>query len=57
MIETLRALLPHVAVEQGQGFGSADHPAYPLGHLLEVARALRDRSELGFILLGRRDGR
>jgi NADH-quinone oxidoreductase subunit C len=50
MIETLRALLPHVAVEQGQ---ASDQPTIqvPAQQLLEVSRALRDRSELRFILL------
>ena len=50
MIDTLRALLPHVAVEQGT---SRDQPTIhvPADRLLEVARMLRDRSELAFILL------
>jgi NADH-quinone oxidoreductase subunit C len=50
MIETLRALLPHLAGEQGQ---ASDQPTIqvPAQQLLEVSRALRDRSELRFILL------
>jgi NADH-quinone oxidoreductase subunit C len=50
MIDTLRALLPDVAVEQDQ---ASDQPTVrvPADHLVEVARALRDRSGLEFILL------
>jgi len=50
MIDTLRALLPHVELEQGQ---SSDQPTIlvPSDRLVEVSRALRDRPELGFILL------
>ena len=50
MIDTLRALLPHVAVEQGT---SRDQPTIhvPAGQLVDVLGVLRDRAELGFILL------
>ena len=50
MIDTLRALLPHVAVEQGE---ASDQPTIrvPAAHLVEVSRTLRDRSELAFVLL------
>jgi NADH-quinone oxidoreductase subunit C len=50
MIDTLRALLPDVALEPG---GSSDQPTVrvPVERLVEVARALRDRPELAFILL------
>ncbi len=50
MIDTLRALLPHVALEPGQ---SSDQPSVrvPVDRLVEVARALRDRPELAFVLL------
>jgi NADH-quinone oxidoreductase subunit C len=50
MIETLRGLLPHVAVEQGQASDQLTIQV-PAQHLLEVSSALRDRSDLGFILL------
>jgi NADH-quinone oxidoreductase subunit C len=50
MIDRLRALLPHVALEPG---GSTDQPAVrvPPDHLLEVCRLLRDRPDLGFTFL------
>ena len=50
MIDTLRPLLPHVALEQGE---SSDQPTIlvPSDCLVEVARLLRDRSELAFALL------
>jgi NADH-quinone oxidoreductase subunit C len=50
MIEPLRSLFPAVALEAG---GSIDQPSIrvPAANLIEVCRALRDRSEFGFILL------
>jgi NADH-quinone oxidoreductase subunit C len=50
MIDTLRELLPHVALEPGE---SSDQPSIRVSphHLTEVARALHDRSELAFVLL------
>ena len=50
MIDALRALLPAVAVEP---VDSTDQPTIrvPAASLVEVCRALRDRAELGFILL------
>jgi NADH-quinone oxidoreductase subunit C len=50
MIDTLRARLPHVSVEQSQ---SSDQPTIqiPADHLVEVARTLRDQSGLEFVLL------
>ena len=50
MIETLRALMPHVAIESGS---STDQSSIrvPVEGLREVAQALRDRSELAFVLL------
>jgi len=50
MIDTLRALLPHVAVEQSQGSDQLTIKV-PADHLVEVARALRDQSGLEFVLL------
>ena len=50
MIETLRALMPDVPLEAGP---STDQPTIrvPAERLIEVAQALRDRPELGFVLL------
>ena len=50
MIDELRTLFPAVALEP---VNSADQPTIrvPAGSLVEVCRALRDRSEFGFILL------
>ena len=50
MIDTLRALLPDVVLEPVL---SSDQPSVrvPVERLVEVARALRDRPELAFILL------
>ena len=50
MIETLRALMPDVPLEAG---ASTDQPSVrvPVDRLMEVAQALRDRPELGFVLL------
>jgi NADH-quinone oxidoreductase subunit C len=50
MIDTLRALLPDVAFEPGS---SVDQPTIRVSanHLREVAQSLRDRPELGFVLL------
>ena len=50
MIEQLRPLFPAVALEPG---GSADQPTIrvPAANLVEVCTALRDRHELGFVLL------
>ena len=50
MIELLRSLFPAVVLEPG---GSADQPAIrvPAANLVDVCRVLRDREELGFVLL------
>ena len=50
MIETLRALMPHVAIESGP---STDQPSIriPVEALAGVAQTLRDRPELAFVLL------
>ena len=50
MIELLRSLFPAVALEPG---ASIDQPTIrvPAESLVEVCRALRDRAELGFMLL------
>jgi NADH-quinone oxidoreductase subunit C len=50
MIDTLRALLPHVALEQGK---SVDQPTIHVqpDRLREVSRTLRDHPELAFALL------
>ncbi len=50
MIETLRALLPHVALEPGE---SSDQPTLrvPADALRDVARLLHDHAELAFVLL------
>jgi NADH-quinone oxidoreductase subunit C len=50
MIEALRALLPHVALEPGE---SSDQTTIrvPADHLAEVSRVLRDRPEFAFVLL------
>ena len=50
MIETLRALAPHVALEPGR---SSDQPGIrvPVEGLVEVAQLLRDQPELAFVLL------
>ena len=50
MIGMLRDLLPHVALEPG---ASSDQPTIrvPSDGLADVARTLRDRPELAFILL------
>ena len=50
MIDALRSLFPAVALEPGE---SIDQPTIrvPAASLVEVCRALRDRPELGFILL------
>jgi NADH-quinone oxidoreductase subunit C len=50
MIEVLRQLFPAAGLEPGD---SIDQPTIrvPAGNLIEVCRALRDRSELAFILL------
>jgi NADH-quinone oxidoreductase subunit C len=50
MIDTLRALLPDVALEPGP---STDQPSIrvPVNRLVDVAQALRDRPELAFVLL------
>ena len=50
MIETLRALLPHVPLEQGN---SSDQPTIrvPAAGLVELSRVLHDRPDLAFVLL------
>ena len=50
MIDTVRALLPHVGLEAAD---ASDQPTIrvPVEHLTEVTRTLRDRPELGFLLL------
>jgi len=50
MIETLRALMPNVAIESGP---STDQPSIriPVDALVGVAQTLRDRPELAFVLL------
>lgn len=50
MIDTVRALLPHAGLEPGN---AGDQPTIrvPVEHLSEVARELRDRPELAFLLL------
>jgi NADH-quinone oxidoreductase subunit C len=50
MIEEVRSLFPAASLEPGS---STDQPTIlvPAENLVEVCRALRDRSELGFILL------
>jgi NADH-quinone oxidoreductase subunit C len=50
MIDLLRSLLPHAALEPG---GSTDQPAVrvPAADLAEVCRLLHDRPELGFAFL------
>jgi NADH-quinone oxidoreductase subunit C len=50
MIDTLRALLPQIAVEQGK---SSDQPTIllPADRIVEVSRVLRERSELAFVFL------
>jgi NADH-quinone oxidoreductase subunit C len=50
MIDVLRPLFPAVALEPGD---STDQPTVrvPAANLVEVCRGLRDRPELGFILL------
>jgi NADH-quinone oxidoreductase subunit C len=50
MIDLLRSLVPDVALEPG---AATDQPtiSVPAEHLVQVCRALRDRPELGFVLL------
>jgi len=50
MIELLRSMFPAVALEPGD---SADQPTIrvPAASLVEVCQALRNRPELGFVLL------
>ena len=50
MIDVLRPLFPAVALEPG---ASIEQPTIrvPAESLVDVCRALRDRAELGFILL------
>jgi NADH-quinone oxidoreductase subunit C len=50
MIETLRTLLPNVAVEQSEASDQLTIRV-PADHLLEVSRVLRDQADLGFVLL------
>jgi len=50
MIDTLRVLLPHVALEPGD---ATDQPTVrvPAEHLVEVSRVLHDDAQLAFALL------
>jgi NADH-quinone oxidoreductase subunit C len=50
MIDTLRSIFPAIALEPGD---STDQPAIrvPSAGLVDVCRALRDRSEFAFVLL------
>jgi NADH-quinone oxidoreductase subunit C len=50
MMDALRSLFPAVALEPGT---SIDQPTIcvPAANLVDICRALRDRSEFGFILL------